>query len=84
MHVPAKTWRSLPGQAKRQRCYAKLTVALSARRKTAIAKSPYYGDVQVVISDATSDRGERNVLDGEASLLTGFEFNARAVLGSNL
>ena len=37
---------------------------------------------KVVISDATSDRGQRNVTDGEAALLTGFQFNARAVLSA--
>jgi hypothetical protein len=31
--------------------------------------------MKVVKADATSDRGERNVLDGELELLEGFEFN---------
>jgi hypothetical protein len=31
--------------------------------------------VKVIQADATSTRGERNVIDGEATLLTGFEFN---------
>jgi hypothetical protein len=31
--------------------------------------------VKVIQADATNNRGERNVIDGEAALLTGFEFN---------
>lgn len=40
--------------------------------------------VKVLQADATSVRGERNVIDGEAELLQGFEFNNRAALGSVL
>ena len=31
--------------------------------------------IKVIQADATNNRGERNVIDGEAALLTGFEFN---------
>ena len=40
--------------------------------------------VKVLQADATSVRGERNVIDGEAELLQGFEFNNRAALGGIL
>lgn len=40
--------------------------------------------VKVIQADATSVRGERNVIDGEAELLQGFEFNNRAALGGIL
>lgn len=40
--------------------------------------------VKVIQADATSVRGERNVIDGEAELLQGFEFNNRAALGAIL
>lgn len=36
--------------------------------------------VKVIQADATNARGQRNVLDGEVSLLTGFEFNQNARL----
>ena len=39
---------------------------------------------KVVMSDSTSKRGQRNVTDGEASLLTGFEFNIGANLTSSI
>ena len=39
---------------------------------------------QVIKADATSTRGLRNVVDGEAELLTGFEFNIRGKLGTSL
>ncbi len=39
---------------------------------------------KVIQADATSGRGERNVLDGELELLTGFEFNSSSGLGSTL
>ena len=39
---------------------------------------------QVIQADATSIRGERNVIDGEAELLDGFEFNIRGKLGTSL
>lgn len=38
--------------------------------------------LKVVRSDATNERGKRNVLDGETTLLTGFEFNQNAKLAS--
>ena len=38
----------------------------------------------VVKADATSTRGERNVIDGETELLEGFEFNINAKLGAAL
>src|SRR5260221_7944894 len=31
--------------------------------------------IAVIQADATSERGQRNVIDGEATLLEGFEFN---------
>ena len=37
--------------------------------------------VKVVQADATNDRGERNVIEGEAELLQGFEFNNGGKLG---
>lgn len=40
--------------------------------------------MKVVKADAVSDRGLRNVLDGETELLTGFEFNALGKLGNSL
>lgn len=38
--------------------------------------------VKVIQADETNARGERNVIDGEAELLLGFEFNSNARLGS--
>jgi hypothetical protein len=40
--------------------------------------------VKVIQADATSQRGLRNVIDGEATLLEGFEFNIRGKLGTSL
>ena len=40
--------------------------------------------VRVIQADLTNDRGQRNVLDGETELLTGFEFNIRGKLGTSL
>jgi hypothetical protein len=40
--------------------------------------------VKVIQADITSVRGLRNVIDGEAELLTGFEFNIRGKLGTSL
>ncbi|MCU7549227.1 hypothetical protein OCK74_08875 [Chitinophagaceae bacterium LB-8] len=40
--------------------------------------------VKVVKADATSDRGQRNVLDGELELLQGFEFNINGKLTTAL
>jgi hypothetical protein len=40
--------------------------------------------MKVVKSDATSTRGQRNVLDGETEMLQGFDFNIKAPLGSTL
>lgn len=40
--------------------------------------------VEVLQADTTSVRGQRNVIDGEAELLTGFEFNINAKLGNTL
>ncbi len=40
--------------------------------------------VKVIQADETSDRGLRNVIDGEAELLFGFEFNIRGKLGTSL
>ena len=40
--------------------------------------------VKVIQADLVSERGLRNVIDGEAELLFGFEFNIRGKLGSSL
>ncbi len=40
--------------------------------------------MKVIQADATSPRGLRNVIDGEAELLLGFEFNIRGKLGTTL
>ena len=40
--------------------------------------------VQVIQADTISIRGMRNVIDGEAELLQGFEFNIRGKLGTSL
>lgn len=40
--------------------------------------------VKVIQADATNPRGQRNVIDGEAELLQGFEFNINGKLGNTL
>jgi hypothetical protein len=40
--------------------------------------------MQVIKADSVSNRGLRNVLDGETELLTGFEFNLNGKLGNTL
>jgi hypothetical protein len=40
--------------------------------------------VKVIQADTTSERGLRNVIDGETELLLGFEFNIRGKLGTSL
>ena len=40
--------------------------------------------VKVIQADETNERGLRNVIDGEAELLAGFEFNIRGKLGTSL
>ncbi|WP_264564744.1 hypothetical protein [Flavobacterium sp. N3904] len=40
--------------------------------------------VKVIQADATNDRGLRNVIDGEAELLNGFDFNITGKLGTTL
>jgi hypothetical protein len=40
--------------------------------------------MKVIQADAVSVRGQRNVIDGEVELLTGFEFNIRGKLGTSL
>ncbi|MNT54124.1 hypothetical protein D3C72_1912580 [compost metagenome] len=40
--------------------------------------------MKVIQADSTSLRGLRNVIDGEAELLIGFEFNINGTLGSSL
>jgi hypothetical protein len=40
--------------------------------------------IKVIQADATSIRGERNVIDGEAELLEGFEFNIRGKLCTSM
>lgn len=39
--------------------------------------------IKVIQADTTSVRGLRNVIDGEAELLSGFEFNINGTLGSS-
>ncbi|MDO8316543.1 MAG: hypothetical protein Q7T12_03370 [Flavobacterium sp.] len=40
--------------------------------------------IKVIQADVTSVRGLRNIIDGEAELLAGFEFNIRGKLGTSL
>ena len=40
--------------------------------------------VEVVQADVTNPRGQRNVIDGEAELLEGFDFNINGKLGTTL
>jgi hypothetical protein len=40
--------------------------------------------IKVIQADVTSLRGLRNVIDGEAEMLSGFEFNIRGKLGTSL
>jgi hypothetical protein len=40
--------------------------------------------VKVIQADTVSERGQRNVIDGESELLTGFEFNIRGKLGTSM
>lgn len=40
--------------------------------------------VEVIQEDSTNPRGQRNVIDGEAELLAGFEFNVNGKLGTTL
>src|SRR5258705_6186721 len=40
--------------------------------------------IKVIQEDATNPRGERNVIDGEAEFLQGFEFNKNGKLGTTL
>jgi hypothetical protein len=40
--------------------------------------------VEVIQEDLTNPRGQRNVIDGEAELLEGFEFNISGKLGTTL
>lgn len=40
--------------------------------------------VKVIQADLVNERGQRNVIDGEAELLTGFEFNINGKLGTTL
>src|SRR5690606_25043596 len=40
--------------------------------------------MRVIKADVVSPRGERNVIDGEAELLTGFDFNIRGKLSTTL
>ena len=40
--------------------------------------------VRVVQADTTNERGMRNVIDGEAALLEGFDFNANSKLSTSL
>jgi len=40
--------------------------------------------VKVIQADATNPRGQRNVIDGEAELLEGFDFNKNGKLGTTL
>lgn len=40
--------------------------------------------IKVIQADATNPRGQRNVIDGEAEMLQGFEFNINGKLGNTL
>jgi hypothetical protein len=40
--------------------------------------------VKVLQADQTNTRGQRNVIDGEAELLTGFEFNINGKVGNTI
>jgi hypothetical protein len=60
--------RSLLQNGKDRRVVSRLTTAM----------------VKVIQADATSVRGQRNVLDGELELLQGFDFNRNAPLGTTL
>ena len=40
--------------------------------------------LEVIQEDLTNPRGQRNVIDGEAELLEGFEFNISGKLGTSL
>lgn len=40
--------------------------------------------MKVIKADTTSDRGKRNVIDGEAEFLQGFDFNINAILTSTM
>jgi len=40
--------------------------------------------LQVIKADATSTRGQRNVIDGETEMLEGFDFNINAKLGTTM
>lgn len=40
--------------------------------------------IKVIQADTVSERGKRNVIDGEAELLFGFDFNIRGKLGTTL
>ena len=40
--------------------------------------------VKVIQADVTNTRGQRNVIDGEAELLEGFEFNINGKLGTTI
>jgi len=40
--------------------------------------------MKVIQADQVSERGSRNVIDGETELLTGFEFNVNSKLGTTL
>jgi len=40
--------------------------------------------IKVIQEDATNTRGQRNVIDGEAELLQGFDFNINGKLGTTL
>jgi len=40
--------------------------------------------IKVVQADETNECGQRNVIDGEATLLEGFDFNINAKLSATL
>src|SRR4051812_48847980 len=59
------------------------TILSKAKDRTAYSR--LLGEMRnVIVSDSTSDRGQRNAADGNAALLTGFEFNSNAALSSTL
>src|SRR3954452_23151383 len=58
---------------------------ITAKAKDGKAFSRLVGELRkVVVSDGTSDRGQRNVASGDAALLSGFEFNGNTTLSTTL
>ena len=60
------------------------SVRCLARDPLRLRGRSWFRSVEVIQADITSTRGQRNVIDGEAELLEGFEFNINAKLGNTL